>query len=197
VANFSRTSLYQELFESSMDGILFTAHDGTVLDANFSACRMFGRTYEQLLGAPREALIDTTDPRLPSYIEERKRKGKVHAELIGRRLDGTLFPVETTSSIVQDDGNNHIHCIILRDVTSRKNAETQRERHIDDLKLALAHTKSLSGLLCICSYCKRILDEYGMWRPLEAYVKKHSSLDFTHGVCTQCMARAEHSSHPS
>lgn len=197
MANSNLKIPYQELFESSMDGILFTAPDGTVLDANSSACGIFGRSYEQLLAAPREVLIDTSDPRLPSYIEERRREGRVHAELIARRLDGTLFPIETTSAIVQDKESNEMHCVILRDVTSRKNTEAKREQHIDDLQQALAHTKSLSGLLCICSHCKRVLDEYGIWQQLDTYVRRHSSLDFTRGVCSQCMVRLEQFSHPS
>lgn len=197
VAISNRKLPYQELFESSMDGILFTAPDGRVIDANPSACRIFGRTYEQLVASPREALIDTLDPRLPTFMEERRREGRVHAELMARRLDGTLFPIETTSTNVYDDDRNVMHCIIVRDVSSRKNTEAQRERQIDDLQEALAHTKSLSGMLCICSYCRRVLDEYGIWQQLETYVRRHSSLDFTRGVCSQCMVRMEQFSPPS
>lgn len=49
--------------------------------------------------------------------------------------------------------------------------------------------KILRGLLPICSYCKRIRDDQGYWRNLEAYIAAHSDADFTHGLCPDCGAR--------
>ena len=64
-----------------------------------------------------------------------------------------------------------------------------RERTLRlELEEAMAQVKQLSGLLPICSWCKKIRDEEGTWNPLEAYVTAHAEVDFTHGVCPDCAA---------
>jgi hypothetical protein len=50
--------------------------------------------------------------------------------------------------------------------------------------------KTLSGLLPICAHCKKIRDEKGQWKAIEAYISQHSEADFSHGVCESC--RDEH-----
>jgi DNA-binding response OmpR family regulator len=45
----------------------------------------------------------------------------------------------------------------------------------------------LSGLLPICSYCRRIRDAGDDWVALEAYVVRHTEADFTHGICPECL----------
>lgn len=66
-------------------------------------------------------------------------------------------------------------------------AERERDRLIEELKKALAQVKALSGLLPICSNCKKIRDDKGYWRQLEAYIRDHSEAEFTHGICPDCM----------
>ncbi len=44
----------------------------------------------------------------------------------------------------------------------------------------------LSGLLPICSYCKKIRDESNQWMPVEQYITQRSEASFTHGVCPEC-----------
>jgi ligand-binding sensor domain-containing protein len=54
---------------------------------------------------------------------------------------------------------------------------------------ALAEIKTLSGLLPICSWCKRIRDDDGQWNQLEAFVKDRTEAEFTHGICPECTQR--------
>ena len=49
--------------------------------------------------------------------------------------------------------------------------------------------KTLSGLLPVCAWCKRIKDGEGQWTSMEAYVRSHSSAEITHGMCADCAAR--------
>jgi len=56
-----------------------------------------------------------------------------------------------------------------------------------DLAAARQEVKTLSGLLPICSHCKKIRDPTGAWLPVEAYVGRHSEALFSHTVCPQCM----------
>jgi PAS domain S-box-containing protein len=57
---------------------------------------------------------------------------------------------------------------------------------ITELKAAQARVKVLSGLLPICSNCKKIRDDTGYRNRIEAYIHDHSEADFTHGVCPGC-----------
>ncbi len=51
----------------------------------------------------------------------------------------------------------------LQDVTERKKVEKDRERLIIELKYSLAKIKTLSGLLPICSSCKKNRNDEGHW----------------------------------
>jgi hypothetical protein len=44
----------------------------------------------------------------------------------------------------------------------------------------------LSGLLPICSYCKKIRDDKKQWQPLEEFIAQRSEASFTHGICPEC-----------
>ncbi len=61
-----------------------------------------------------------------------------------------------------------------------------REELIINLKKALADVKTLSGMLPICAWCKKIRDDEGYWQKIEAYFKNRSDLDFTYSICTDC-----------
>jgi PAS domain S-box-containing protein len=114
---------YRSLFESSIDGILLTAPDGSILAANPAACRMLGRTEEEICAVGRKGVIDPADPRLPAALAERTRTGRFTGELTHRRKDGTKFPAEVTTSIFKDKDGREQTCVIIRDVTERKHAE--------------------------------------------------------------------------
>jgi hypothetical protein len=61
-----------------------------------------------------------------------------------------------------------------------------REELIKNLQKALADVKTLSGMLPICAWCKKIRNDEGYWQKIEAYLKSHSDLDFTHSICHEC-----------
>ncbi len=77
--------------------------------------------------------------------------------------------------------------LFLTDITDRKKAEVERERLIRELQEALAKVKVLSGLVPVCSTCKKIRDDKGYWNQLESYIEKHSEVSFSHGLCPDCM----------
>ena len=55
-----------------------------------------------------------------------------------------------------------------------------------ELQDALAQVKTLSGLLPICSSCKKIRDDQGYWNQLEVYIQDHSEAVFSHSLCPDC-----------
>jgi hypothetical protein len=54
------------------------------------------------------------------------------------------------------------------------------------LQEALAEVRTLSGLLPICGWCKRIRDDRGQWSRFEEYLASHTDASFTHGICPEC-----------
>jgi len=62
----------------------------------------------------------------------------------------------------------------------------KRKKVIRDLEKALSDVKKLSGLLPICSHCKKIRDGKGYWNQIEAYIRDHSDAEFSHGICQEC-----------
>ena len=55
------------------------------------------------------------------------------------------------------------------------------------LERALSEIKTLRGLLPICSRCKSIRDDEGLWKRVEAYLADHTDARFTHGLCPNCL----------
>lgn len=55
------------------------------------------------------------------------------------------------------------------------------------LEEALLQVKQLTGLLPICSDCKKIRNDEEEWIPLEVYIRNHTDADFTHGFCPVCL----------
>jgi PAS domain S-box-containing protein len=72
------------------------------------------------------------------------------------------------------------------DITELKKKEREREELIQELREALSKVKTLSGLLPICSSCKKIRDDKGYWRQIEAYIRDHSAAEFSHALCPEC-----------
>ena len=50
----------------------------------------------------------------------------------------------------------------------------------------LLKIKTLSGLVPICASCKKIRDDKGYWNQIESYIEKHSTAEFSHGICPEC-----------
>jgi len=57
---------------------------------------------------------------------------------------------------------------------------------VAELQEALTNVKQLSGLLPICSYCKRIRGDENYWERVESYLTEHTDAKFSHGICPEC-----------
>lgn len=86
---------------------------------------------------------------------------------------------------VRDERDEVIYSV-ARDITARKELEEERERLLGELRAALAEVRTLQAILPICSYCRRIRDDDDYWLSVEAYVARHTSSRFSHGICPSC-----------
>ncbi|MTI85573.1 MAG: PAS domain S-box protein [Firmicutes bacterium] len=116
---------FRSLFENSVDGILLTKPDGSVLAANSAICNLLGRTEKELCNLESCSIVDLTDPRIPQALKERKIKGKVKSELNVIHKDGTIIPVEFASQLFPGADGETLTCVMVRD--ARERIKTQQE----------------------------------------------------------------------
>ena len=76
----------------------------------------------------------------------------------------------------------YIFLAYLVEYIFRKNYVT-----MDRLTHSLEQVRQLSGLLPICSKCKKIRDDRGYWQQVETYIEHHSQATFSHGLCPACL----------
>jgi len=71
-------------------------------------------------------------------------------------------------------------------LVERREAAAAQKQLIVQLEEALSRVKTLSGLLPICSSCKKIRDDHGYWSQVENYIQGHTDAHFTHSYCPEC-----------
>jgi DNA-binding response OmpR family regulator len=76
----------------------------------------------------------------------------------------------------------------LRAGTRILELQSELGHKVEELESALAHVRTLQGLLPICMHCKRIRDDSNTWHQLETYIESHSNVLFTHSLCKTCLA---------
>ncbi len=138
-----REERLRAFFEASMDAVLLTAPDGSILAANRAAQDMFGLTEQEIIAAGREGLVDTSDPRLPILLEERVRTGRTRGELRYRRSDGSHFEAEMSSGLYQGAQDRTLTSMVIRDITERKQAEKARLRSLNLQNKLIIATKDI------------------------------------------------------
>lgn len=74
-------------------------------------------------------------------------------------------------------------------VALRRANEELAQRNVQ-LQKALRAIKTLRGLLPLCAWCgRKIENEAGEWVSLETYIESHSEVEFTHGICPECLQK--------
>jgi DNA-binding NtrC family response regulator len=74
----------------------------------------------------------------------------------------------------------------IRHAIERQRLMTDLQKTQTALEKSLASVRQLSGLLPICSHCKKIRDDKGYWNQVEAYIQEKSEARFSHGICQEC-----------
>ncbi len=115
---------YRSLFDNSMDAVLQTRPDGSILSANAAACALFALTEQELIHGGRARIVDTADPHFAEFLKIRAATGSASGELRMRRGDGSLFDAEISSNVYSDLRGGSLTSMLIRNVTERKRAET-------------------------------------------------------------------------
>jgi PAS domain S-box-containing protein len=169
------------IFENSMDGALMTTPDGSILAANPAACRMLGRTEEEVCEAGRAGVVDLSDPRLPVLLEERARTGMARGELTFVRKDGTRFPVEISSRVFKDRHGDQRTSMIFREITERVRAEEKIRESEEKYRAVVENIQDVIARFdrdCRYLYVNPVATRYTGLRPADFIGKTHGELGF-------------------
>lgn len=180
------------IVSSCQDAIVGETLEGTIVSWNIGAEVLYGYAASEMIGRSISVLIPTNRPQDLPEIYERIKKGDVteRVETVRVRKDGRMVEVSLTMSPVKDAEGKIIGAsTVAIDISKRKREEAEWLRLIQELTEALAHVKTLSGLLPICAACKKIRDDKGYWQQVETYIKERSDAEFTHGICPDCAKR--------
>ena len=121
---------FASLFRSSPEALVYLDEKGTILDANFRFCELFGYTLKEIKGRNiDDGIIHPSDK-----IDEGKKlsikglEGYLNYETIRKKKDGTLFPVSLSAAPLVIDGQAKGEIGIYIDITERKQMEEQLEK---------------------------------------------------------------------
>ena len=165
----SRMSFLNLLSDNS-DGILVVDEEQRVVFANPAAEQLFDQPIDGLLGTPFGLPVSSSGP--------------IEVDLVREDHESTVVELRTTRT---DWLGEEAFLVILHDVTRKKKAEREREELIAELREALAEVRKLSGLLPICSHCKKIRDDQGYWQAVDKYISSHSGAQVSHSICPECL----------
>jgi len=122
-------ALIQAILNTVVDGVItLHASGGIVERANFAAEQMFGYAAAELIGQPFSLLIpeldrDQRNGSLEYYSASAEaRAAGLGREVVGRRKDGSSFPLEIAVSEMWLGGKRYFTGV-LRDITARRRAE--------------------------------------------------------------------------
>jgi PAS domain S-box-containing protein len=180
------------ILEQMADAVIAVDRNGCIVYWNREAERLFHLTAHQasrtlpeeissgLLGVTPEVDHATS----PAGMRPRVRRQETV------RTQGTGEDIHLESSVtplVDADGAPLGLLAVFRDITATKHREIDQERRLVELHAIVDHFRALSGLIPICSHCKRIRDENGGWHEIEIYIGHQLGAKFSHGICPNCV----------
>ncbi len=147
---------FRSLVESAPDAIVIVDSAGCLTLVNRRVEELFGFQREELIGQPVEVLIperlrETHVVHRAGYLRNPRTRPMGEGLLLAaRRRDGTEFPVEISLSPTTFNGDLQVTAI-LRDVTSRRELERQKDEFLanvsHDLRTPLAGIKASIGVV--------------------------------------------------
>jgi PAS domain S-box-containing protein len=134
---------YRTLFEETPDALLVTALDGTILNVNEAAWRMYRMGRGEMLGRYFGLLVSADEREMARRRQIVWAQGRGNFKDRGRRADATEFPVEVEVRVVElDDQRRFLH--LMRDLSDqerlqRELLQAQKMEAIGELVSGVAH----------------------------------------------------------
>lgn len=169
----------RNVLETAADGIVTVDDRGIVESFNPAAERMFGWRREEIVGRNVALLMpepfsEQHDDFIRRYLQTGEtRVIGIGREVLGRRKDGSEFPLEISLSVQESDG--HQFTAILRDLTDRKQLEeeflqAQKMEAIGRLAGGIAHDFN-NLLMGVMSGCRIALNQLPADSPARPFLE--------------------------
>jgi diguanylate cyclase (GGDEF)-like protein/PAS domain S-box-containing protein len=114
---------YLTLIELTDVGIQIETVEGRILECNTAAAKIYGYTKDEMIGLTLADLVPEEFAKtLPQVISEKETTHGIFVPRISKKKDGTIFPTEIASKIINIAGKPRLIAYI-RDITKRKEAE--------------------------------------------------------------------------
>ncbi|RAU21645.1 diguanylate cyclase [Paramagnetospirillum kuznetsovii] len=121
----AREHRIRAIMDTVLDGIVTIDEDGIILNANLSVERIFGYSLSELIGGNVSVLMPEPDSgRHDGYIRKYLETGvgtiiNIGREVLGKRKDGTIFPLHLSISELRMD-KRRLFTGTIRDLTENK-----------------------------------------------------------------------------
>ena len=140
-------ALYRRLFDLYPDAVLvIDPHDKHVswpiVECNVAACELNGYSRDELIGSSVDILnvIPGTEEERRAHLDQLLESGRFKFEAYHRRKDGTLFPVEVSTTLIIIGGRELV-IGIDRDISKPKQVEEALHQSEERFKLMAWATK--------------------------------------------------------
>jgi len=136
---------YRNIFEGIQDAILVEGLEGDILDVNTRATELYGYSRDDFLKKKVQDLFVDESPvfLLKDILSTERAPGTF--ETVNLRSDGTQMPVELT--LRQGEiGGEYVQLAVVRDITSRKQAENLIQNQINRLEALRKIDLAIVGL---------------------------------------------------
>ncbi|MBN2705341.1 MAG: PAS domain S-box protein [Deltaproteobacteria bacterium] len=185
----AQLAVYRKIFEASASVMLIIDPvDGGIIDANPAACRFYQYDTDHITDMTILQINTMAPEEIMAEMENARAERRGYFNFRHRLANGEIREVEAYSSPIFL-GERQVLFSIIHDISARKKIEREKEELIVRLEKALEEVKVLSGLLPICASCKNIRDDQGYWQQIEAYLGEHAEVEFTHGICPDCIRK--------
>ena len=123
---------YRQLFQTITDAIvLFDAKNKRFIDINDAALSLYGYNREEFLRLRHSSITAEPEKSNASFTQTLKGKRDRIPVRYHKKKDGSIFPVEISSSVFTLK-NRIVLCGVIRDITERNRAEEKlRERKME------------------------------------------------------------------
>ncbi|HNX24742.1 MAG TPA: PAS domain-containing protein [Spirochaetota bacterium] len=187
----SKMDVLKIVLDESTDPIFNILEDGTYRYINNAFSNPFNMKPEDIIGkriwdifSPEEA-----EKRMTVVKKAFSTGETIVFDVRVPTVSGDIFFITSVKPVKDENGTVTSVVCISKNITERKKGDEQREKLITDLQEAMSKIRTLSGMLPICSSCKKIRNDQGYWTQIELYIRDHSDAEFSHGICPDCCSK--------
>ena len=181
---------FRLLVENSNDILTIREADGRVRYTNPSFYRLLGYRKEEIIGSTCFELLHPEDRDVVITALDELLKtpgGRDSVQCRARHAEGFWMTFEIVASNLLDHPEVRGLVVNGRHIDERAKREAEKDQLIEELKETLAGLNTLEGVLSICASCKKIQTETRGWQQIEVYVRERAPVEFSHGMCPECV----------